>query len=50
MEKEKHQGLKKGKYVHVPEAKYRKYRRRDSQILRVKVLIREAWRVLQQVE
>ena len=35
--------------IKVNEVRYRKFRRRENQLLKVKTFVREAWKILQQV-
>jgi hypothetical protein len=43
--------IKKSKKMRrISDSLYRKYARRDTQLLKVRAMIREAWRILKQVE
>jgi len=41
---------KEKRYIKIPERKYRMWRRRDKSVAKAKFYVREAWRILSQVD
>ena len=41
---------KKGRMLRVPEVEYRKFRRREKQLFRIKILLEQIWNIFRKIQ